>query len=198
MMPQRGASEFKSLKKAYGKGQELRGKTLGIVGFGRIGQSLASYALGCGMKVKAVDLFVESADIPVTIEGASNVSVNIKPVKSLDEIIGELDYVSLHVPKQSDGSAVIGNAEFAKMKDGVILANAARGGVIDEDALLAALNSGKVRAASLDVFENEPNPREDLLVNEKIASTPHIGAATSEAQTRIGLELAEQIINLLK
>lgn len=198
MMPTKGASEFKTLKKLYGKGQELRGKTLGIVGFGRIGQSLASYALGAGMQVKAVDLFVENATVPVQIAGHGTVDVTITPSKNLTDIIGELDYISLHVPKQSDGSAVIGAAEFAQMKDGVILANAARGGVIDEDALLAALESGKVRATSLDVFENEPTPREDLLVNEKIASTPHIGAATTEAQTRIGLELAEQIISLLK
>jgi D-3-phosphoglycerate dehydrogenase / 2-oxoglutarate reductase len=198
MMPQNGDTEFKVLKKKYAKGQELRGKTIGIVGFGRIGQSLASYALGCGMTVKAVDLFVENASIPVNIQGQSNIAVPISPVKSLDEIIGSLDYISLHVPKQDDGSAVIGDAEFSKMKDGVILANAARGGVIDEDALLKALESGKVRAASLDVFENEPTPRKDLLVNEKISSTPHIGAATTEAQTRIGLELADQIISLLK
>jgi len=198
MMPSKGASDFKVLKKQYGKGQELRGKTLGIVGFGRIGQSLASYALGCGMNVKAVDLFVDSADISVNIPGHGDVSVAVKPSKDLNDIIGELDYISLHVPKQADGSAVIGSAELAKMKDGVVIANAARGGVVDEDALLAALESGKVRAAGLDVYENEPNPREDLLVNEKIASTPHIGAATGEAQTRIGLELASQIIDLLK
>lgn len=197
-VPTTGAQEFKGLKKAYGKGQELRGKTLGIVGFGRIGQSLASYALGCGMKVKAVDLFVEKANIPVEIPGHGTVQVEIKPVKDLNSIIGELDYISLHVPKQKDGSAVIGKAELAAMKTGVVIANAARGGVVDEDALIEALASGKVRAAGLDVFENEPTPREDLLANAKIGSTPHIGAATSEAQTRIGLELAEQIISLLK
>lgn len=197
-MPEKGDSDFKILKKKYAKGQELRGKTIGIVGFGRIGQSLASYALGAGMTVKAVDLYVDSADIHVPIAGTDGVTVTIQPAKKLDDVISELDYISLHVPKQADGSAVIGKAEFDKMKDGVILANAARGGVIDEDALLAALDAGKVRAVSLDVFENEPNPRKDLLENEKIASTPHIGAATTEAQTRIGLELAEQIIQLLK
>lgn len=197
-MPQNGTSEFKSLKKKYAKGQELRGKTLGIVGFGRIGQSLASYALGAGMKVKAVDLFTESATIAVPIQGHGSVKIELDCAKNLDEVIADLDYISLHVPKQADGSAVIGQNEFAKMKDGVILANAARGGVIDEDALIAALDSGKVRAAALDVFENEPNPRADLLQHEKIASTPHIGAATTEAQTRIGEELASQIISLLK
>lgn len=196
-MPQTGVSEFKALKKKYAKGQELRGKTIGIVGFGRIGQSLASYALGAGMKVKAVDLFVDSADIRIPLHD-QHVSVNVQVNKDLNEIIGELDYISLHVPKQVDGSAVIGKDELSKMKDGVVLANAARGGVIDEDALIEALNSGKVRAAALDVFENEPTPREDLLKHDKIASTPHIGAATTEAQTRIGLELASQIKELLK
>lgn len=196
-MPKTGASDFKVLKKKYAKGQELRGKTLGIVGFGRIGQSLASYALGAGMKVKAVDLFVDSADIRIPLHD-QHVSVNVQVNKDLNEVIGELDYISLHIPKQADGSAVIGANELAQMKDGVILANAARGGVIDEDALIAALDSGKVRAAALDVFENEPTPREDLLQHAKIASTPHIGAATTEAQTRIGLELASQIKELLK
>ena len=198
VMPVDGETNFKTYKKAYGKGQELRGKTIAIIGFGRIGQSLASYCLGAGMKVKAVDLFTESADIPVTIEGHGTVNVTINATKDMNSVLGECDYISLHVPKQADGSAVIGAAELNAMKDGVIIANAARGGVVDEDALLSALESGKVRAAALDVFENEPTPRKDLLVNEKIGSTPHIGAATGEAQDRIGLELAEQITSLLK
>lgn len=197
-MPASGDKDFEVLKKKYAKGQELRGKQIGIVGFGKIGQAVASYALGVGMKVRAIDLFVESAEIPVVIQGHGAVKIHVETVKSLDEVIGELDYISLHVPKQENGAAVIGAAEFSKMKDGVILVNAARGGVIDESALIQALDSGKVRAAALDVFENEPSPRKDLLVHEKISSTPHIGAATTEAQTRIGLELAEQIINLLK
>lgn len=198
VMPVDGETNFKVYKKQYGKGQELRGKTIGIVGFGRIGQSLASYCLGVGMKVIGVDLFTESANIPVTIEGHGTVNVTINATKDLNSVIGELDYISLHVPKQADGSAVIGADELNKMKDGVIIVNAARGGVVNEDALLAALASGKVRAAALDVFENEPTPRKDLLINEKIGSTPHIGAATNEAQDRIGVELADQIINLLK
>ncbi|MBN4070918.1 D-2-hydroxyacid dehydrogenase [Crocinitomix catalasitica] len=198
MMPQDGDVNFKVYKKQYGKGQELRGKTIGIVGFGRIGQSLASYCLGSGMTVVAVDLFIDSADIPVTIAGHGTVNITINATKDLNSVIGGLDYISLHVPKQDDGSAVIGADELKAMKDGVVIVNAARGGVIDEDALLAALDSGKVRAAGLDVFENEPTPRKDLLENEKIGSTPHIGAATGEAQDRIGLELAEQISTLLK
>ncbi len=186
--------DFKTLKKNYGKGVELKGKTLLIVGFGRIGQSLASYALGCGMNVLAVDMFTESREITVKIGNDVEVSVDITPVADLSSVIGSADYISLHVPKQADGSAVIGTKEFALMKDGVRLVNAARGGVIDEDALLTALDSGKVAAVALDVFENEPNPRKDLLSHPKIACTPHIGAATVEAQDRIGEELADLII----
>ena len=197
MMPHKGDQEFASLKKRYGKGQELRGKTLGIVGFGRIGQVLASYALGVGMQVKAIDMQVNPVKIPLQIAGIGALEVTITPTNNLNELIGELDYISFHVPKQAGGKAVIEDELISKMKDGVILVNAARGGVIDESALIEGLASGKIRAAALDVFENEPNPRIDLIENEKIASTPHIGAATVEAQDRIGTELAEQIINLL-
>lgn len=198
VMPTDGATQFKVLKKKYAKGQELRGKTIGIVGFGRIGRALATYCLGSGMKVVAVDMFTDPVKVPVHIEGAGTVEVTITPQANLADVISELDYISLHVPKQANGAAVIGENEISKMKDGVILANAARGGVIDEDALLKGIESGKIRAAALDVFENEPTPRVDLLENEAIASTPHIGAATTEAQSRIGEELAEQIIRLLR
>lgn len=198
MMPENGSEEFKILKKKYGKGQELRGKTIGIVGFGRIGRSLAAYCIGNGMKVMAVDMQTNPVQIPIVIENAGNINVEIRPFTSLNEIIGDLDYISLHVPMQAGGKAVITDTEISKMKDGVILVNAARGGVIDEEALIKGLDSGKIRAAALDVFENEPKPLNDLLKHESIASTPHIGAATVEAQSRIGVELAEQIINLLK
>lgn len=196
-MPVSGEKDFEVLKKKYGKGQELRGKTLGIVGFGRIGQSVASYAIGCGMKVIAIDLYTNPVDIKISLVGHGDVTVSVTPKSDLAAVLPELDYISLHVPKQPNGTAVIGAKEFALMKDGVILVNAARGGVIDETELIKALDSGKVRAAGLDVFENEPTPRKDLLVHEKIAATPHIGAATDEAQDRIGGELAEQIIKLL-
>jgi len=185
------------LKKNYAKGVELRGKTLGIIGFGRIGQSLASYALGVGMKVIAIDNKNQVVNIKVTV-GNQDISIPITTENDLQKLLGELDYISIHVPKQKDGSAVIGSAEFAKMKKGVFIANAARGGVINEDALLEALNNGTVAGIALDVFENEPNPRKDLLNHPKIACTPHIGAATLEAQDRIGEELAQLIIELAK
>lgn len=189
------SGDFKTLKKKYGKGVELRGKKLVIVGFGRIGQSLAAYALGCGMDVIAVDMSTNAREIYLQLGNGLTATTSITPTSSLMDVIGDADYISLHVPKQSDGSAVIGATEFTAMKDGVRIINAARGGVIDENALITALDSGKVASIALDVFENEPNPRADLLSHEKIACTPHVGAATVEAQTRIGTELAETIIS---
>jgi D-3-phosphoglycerate dehydrogenase / 2-oxoglutarate reductase len=186
---------FEVLKKKYAKGIELRGKTLGIIGFGRIGQSLASYALGAGMKVIAIgsDNDAHQIELP-EIQGLGKLKTTVLSSTDLMGKLPEMDFISLHVPKQSNGNAVLGEAQFAVMKKGVRIANASRGGVVDEDALLNALNSGQVAAIALDVFENEPHPRQDLLEHANIASTPHIGAATLEAQDRIGLELAELII----
>jgi D-3-phosphoglycerate dehydrogenase len=192
-MPVSGVSEFKTLKKKYGKGVELRGATLGIIGFGRIGQSLASYALGCGMKVIAFDPFVPQATIHIKIADQT-IDVAITTT-SLEDVLSNSNFISLHMPMPADGNALIGNEEFAKMKDGVIIANAARGGVIDEDSLIMNLNTGKVAHAALDVFTKEPTPRADLLEHTNISLTPHTGAATLEAQDRIGEELASQIIN---
>ncbi|MEN8929013.1 MAG: D-2-hydroxyacid dehydrogenase [Flavobacteriales bacterium] len=195
-MPEMGASEFKVLKKKYAKGVELRGKTLGIVGFGRIGQSLAKYALGCGMKVIAADNKPVPSTIEIEFHNGQKIDVAIEG-GTAEEVYAASDYISLHIPKQANGSAVINEAELALMKNGVRLINAARGGVIDEDALLKAIETGKIAYCALDVFENEPNPRQDLLVNTKITATPHIGAATLEAQDRIGIELAERINDCL-
>ena len=188
------SGDFSSLKKKYAKGIELRGKTIGIIGFGRIGQSLASYALGAGMDVIAVDQFTTPVNISVPLGLNNNFDVEITPTTDLQSVLGKLDYISLHVPKQADGSAVITASEFSKMKKGVIIVNASRGGVIDENDLLVALEEGVISGIALDVYENEPNPRKDLLNHPKIACTPHIGAATLEAQDRIGEELAQLII----
>jgi D-3-phosphoglycerate dehydrogenase / 2-oxoglutarate reductase len=189
------SADFSTLKKNYAKGVELRGKTIGIVGFGRIGQSLAAYALGAGMKVIERRARIQ----PITLKiGGQTLEIPVKVVDNLPEALPQLDYISIHVPKQPDGSAVIGAHEFALMKKGVRLVNAARGGVIDEQALLAALENGTVAAAALDVYDNEPNPLKELLNHPKIACTPHIGAATLEAQDRIGEELAELIIAFAK
>jgi D-3-phosphoglycerate dehydrogenase len=195
-MPSSTNGDFKTLKKKYAKGVELRGKTIGIIGFGRIGQNTAKYALGCGMKVIASDPFIDQSDIELEINGQT-LSVNI-PTITFDEVLANADFISLHVPMPSDGKALIGEDEFNKMKDGVRIVNAARGGVIDEDELINALNNGKVAAAALDVFVGEPSPRNDVINHEKISITPHIGAATLEAQNRIGTELADKIISFYK
>ncbi len=192
-MPLEGVEQFKVLKKKYGKGAELRGKTLGVVGFGRIGRAVASYALGCGMKVIVHDRSPQGKPVQLTIEGHGTIEVDV-PYLSLDEVLAQSDLITLHVPKQDGGTAVIGAKELEQCKKGVYLVNTARGGSIDEDALLAALESGQVAGAALDVFENEPTPRADLLKHPRISLTPHVGAATVEAQDRIGEELADNIL----
>ncbi len=188
------SGDFAVLKKKYGKGTELRGKTLLIVGFGRIGQSLASYALGCGMDVIAVDFTVYTVNVKVQIGTAMEVEVPITTVTDLNTVLPNVDFISLHIPKQDDGSAVISMKEMELMKPTAIIVNAARGGVVNEDDLLEALNTGKLEGAAIDVFENEPTPKKELLSHPKIATTPHIGAATVEAQDRIGEELASIVI----
>lgn len=194
-MPLEGDSNFKKLKKVFAKGVELRGKTIGIIGFGRIGRETAKIALGIGMNVIAYDKFLESADIKLEFMDNKTIDFNIK-ISKFDDLLKASDFISLHVPAQKN--YVIDKSEFNKMKDGVGIINAARGGVINEVELVSALESGKVAFAGLDTFENEPKPEIQLLMNSKLSLTPHIGAATNEAQDRIGLELAEQISNLLK
>jgi D-3-phosphoglycerate dehydrogenase len=193
-MPLEGDSNFKKLKKVFAKGVELRGKTIGIIGFGRIGRETAKIALGIGMNVIAYDKFLESADIKLEFMDNKTIDFNIK-ISKFDDLLKASDFISLHVPAQKN--YVIDKSEFNKMKDGVGIINAARGGVINEVELVSALESGKVAFAGLDTFENEPKPEIQLLMNSKLSLTPHIGAATNEAQDRIGLELAEQISNLL-
>ena len=193
-MPLDGDSQFKKLKKNYAKGVELRGKTLGIIGFGRIGQEVAKIGLGVGMKVIAADMFLETADINVDFFDGQSVKFSIK-TQAMDAVLKQSDFVTLHVPAQKD--YVIGKAQFDMMKDGSVIINAARGGVVNEVELVKALESGKLSFAGLDTFQNEPTPAVQLLMNGKISLTPHIGAATNEAQDRIGTELATQIKNLL-
>jgi D-3-phosphoglycerate dehydrogenase len=193
-MPLEGETNFKGLKKAYAKGIELRGKTIGIIGFGRIGQEVAKIALGVGMRVIAADKFMEKATVQVALFDGQTVDVDIK-IQSQESLLAESDFISLHVPAQKD--YVIGTSEFSQMKDGAALVNAARGGVIDEVALLKALDSGKLSFAGLDTFEEEPRPAMQVLMHSKISLTPHIGAATGEAQDRIGEELAQQIADIL-
>ena len=168
-------------KKEY-KGIELNGKTLGLVGCGKIGQLTAGIANALGMKVIGCDPCVKDAD------GIDMVS--------FEDVLAKADFVSLHVPKQAE--PVIGAAELAKMKDGVYLINCARGGVVDEAALLDALISGKVAGAGIDVYVEEPTKNIDLVSHPNVSVTPHVGASTAEAQERVGTEIAEKIVAALK
>lgn len=192
-MPETGNTQFNELKKAYSKGAELEGKTLGIIGLGRIGMETARCGLGMGMNIVAYDPFVSEVTLhvgPRALEFQTTIQT-----ESLDKLLATADYISLHIP--SVGKAILGKEEFEKMKTGVFVINCSRGGTIDEDALLQALNSGKVAAAGLDVFDNEPTPRMDILSHPRISLTPHIGASTEEAQNKIGEELAQKMIAAL-
>ena len=193
-MPLDGDTRFKELKKNYAKGIELRGKTLGIIGFGRIGREVAKIALGVGMKVIASDKFVGKADIKVDFYNGQFINVEIE-TESVEDVLKHSDFVTLHVPAQKE--YVIDKKDIELMKDGAAFLNAARGGVVNEVALVEALNSRKLSFAGLDTFQDEPKPAVQILMNEYISLTPHIGAATNEAQDRIGTELAEQIKSLL-
>ncbi len=194
-MPSEGDSKFNDLKKSYAKGIELRGKKIGIIGFGRIGREVAKMALGLGMEVLAFDIF----EVPdhLELELAGGVKVDC-PVQSMnfEDLIKNADFISLHVPFSE--KPILGKEEFEQMKDGVGIVNCSRGGTIDETALVEAIDSGKVAFAGLDVFENEPNPRKEILNHAGISLTPHIGASTGEAQERIGTELANLIIDFFK
>ena len=185
--------DFKKLKSAYAEGVQLRGKTLGIIGFGRIGQELARMGFAMGMNVMVSDPLITETDLTINLYNTKDVKLSIH-LRSypLGEVLKNADVVSLHTPALS--KPLIGADEIASMKNGAFIINCARGGVIDEDALFAALESGKLGGAGLDAFKNEPNPRADLLNHPRVSVSPHIGAATLEAQANIGLELADKII----
>ena len=190
-MPMIGDTNFKELKKSYANGKELAGKTLGIIGFGRIGKEVAKKAIGLEMKVIAHDKFIDEANITLNFFNGEKKSFTIE-TKSLENVLSSSDFISVHVPKEGD-KAVIGAEEIGMMKKGAGIVNTSRGGVIDETALMFALDKEKLSYAGLDVFDNEPNPSIHICMHNAISLTPHIGAATIEAQDRIGAELADQI-----
>lgn len=193
-MPTEGNTAFKTLKKQYAKGVQLRGKTLGIIGFGRIGQEVARLGLGLGMRILATDLEARTValDLPSPHVEGEAFSITLNTV-SMEQVLQESDYITIHVP--SSDRPILGAAELAQLQQGTFLVNTSRGGSIDEDALLVALESGQVAAAALDVFVNEPTPRAELLNHPAISVSPHIGASTIEAQRNIGLELADAFIS---
>lgn len=194
-MPLEGDTRFKELKKAYSQGVELKGKTLGIMGFGNVGKEVAKIAIGLGMNILATDETIENDTITIDFFTGQKVSFSIDMV-SKEQIVKEADFISLHIASQED--YLITKSEFKKMKNGVGIINTAKGGLINEVDLINAIEEGKVQYAGLDVFETEPTPAVQLLMNPEVSLTPHIGAVTKESVERMGVELAEQIIKLLK
>lgn len=191
-MPTEGCTAFSEMKKEYGKGIELRGKTLGILGYGRIGRWVARYALGAGMKVLYTDNKATVDYIEIELNDETH-RVGIKMVP-LEELLAKSDFLSVHVSSRKGDQVALGKKEFALMRPGLILVNAARGNSLDEQALIDALKDGTVKAAGLDVYMNEPTPNAELLAMPNVSLTPHIGAATVEAQQRIGQELADLLV----
>ena len=195
-MPTNGRTDFGKLKKQASEGSELLGKTIGIIGFGRIGQEVARMALGLGMNVVATDPFVKEADIAIEIPVASS-SLNVHiDTTDVDNVFKQSDIITIHIPKAD--KPVIGVSELSQLKKGVILINTARGGVFDENAILEGLASGVIGGAGIDVFVGEPTPRTDILTHPKISLSPHVGGSTIEAQENVGKELAGLIIKHFK
>ncbi len=193
-MPLEGDFNFKTLKSNYSEGIELGGKTIGIIGFGKIGQEVAKIACGLRMKVIFYDKYITNVNIEFQFDDDNQ--FNIKLVKSsFSTLIQTADFITIHVPKQD--KPLIKKTELSKMKKNVIIINTSRGGIIDEADLVDALNKRTVGFAGLDVYENEPKPSMGILMNEYISLSPHIGASTHEAQDRIGIELANQINKII-
>lgn len=192
-MPSSGSVDFNKLKKDYSAGVELHGKTIGIIGFGRIGQAVGRIAVGLGMHIKAYDPFIERVDLKLNLFGIGKIAVEVV-TGDFESLIRESDYITLHVPHKSGTPALISLETFKKMKRTAIVVNASRGGVVHELDLLEALNQNLIAGAGLDVFDNEPTPMDALLKHPKISCTPHIGASTAEAQERIGIEMARKVV----
>ena len=193
-MPLDGDSKFKDLKKSYAKGTELSGKTIGIVGFGRIGQEVAKIAIGIGMNVLFYDKLHKEANLKLDFFDGQSTSFKINS-SSFEDLLKESDFISVHIP--ATDKYIIDSKEISQMKNGVGILNLSRGGILNEEELLKNIENGKVSFAGIDTYEDEPNPSIKILMNSNISLTPHIGAATNEAQDRIGVELADKINDII-
>jgi len=193
-MPLDGDSKFKDLKKAYAKGSELSGKTIGIIGFGRIGQEVAKIGIGIGMNVIFYDKFNKEANLKLDFFDGQNISFKLSS-SSFENLLKDSDFISVHIP--ASDKYLLDSNEFSQMKDGVGVLNLSRGGILNEEELIKYIETGKVSFAGIDTYENEPKPNIKILMNSSISLTPHIGAATNEAQDRIGVELADKINEIL-
>lgn len=194
MMPLEGESQFNALKKSYSNAIELSGKRLGVIGFGGIGKEVIKIGISLGMKVKVFTRNPKTETLSLEFFDGQKVDFSISSTQNMDEFLSNLDFLSINVPKTQ--GYLIDTPQFEKMKDGIFIVNTARGGTINEVALIDAIEDGKVAGAALDVFENEPNPELTLLMNPALSLSPHVGGNTLDAQEKIGTELAQQIIDL--
>ncbi|PJJ66737.1 D-2-hydroxyacid dehydrogenase [Chryseobacterium geocarposphaerae] len=194
LMPLEGETHFNAMKKSFSNAHELSGKTLGVIGFGSIGQEVVKIGISLGMKIKVLTRKPKTEILTLNFFDGQSVKFEVTSTNDMDVFLKEADFISINTPKTNE--YIIDTPEFEKMKDGVYIVNTARGGVLNEVALIDFIESKKVAGAALDVFENEPNPELPLLMNPALSLSPHVGGNTVDAQEKIGLELAEQIIKI--
>ncbi len=194
LMPLEGETHFSAMKKSFSKAVELEGKTLGVIGFGGIGREVVKMGISLGMKVKVFTRNIKTETLSLDFFDGQTVNFDITSGNDWDEFLSDTDFISINTPK-SDGY-ILDTPQFMKMKDGVFIVNTARGGVLNEVALLDFIDNGKIAGAALDVFENEPTPELPLLMNPNLSLSPHLGGNTVDAQEKIGAELAAQIIEI--
>lgn len=193
LMPLEGETNFNTLKKSFNNATELSGKTLGVIGMGNIGLEVIKIGISLGMSIVAYNRTPKTENVKISFFDGQSLHFEIKSV-NLDEVLKKSDFISINISNAE--KYFIDNEQIAMMKEGVFIANTARGGVLNEVALIDAIERGKVAGAALDVFENEPNPEIEILMNPALSLSPHIGGNTLEAQNRIAEELAEQIIKI--
>ncbi|MPM90043.1 Hydroxypyruvate reductase [bioreactor metagenome] len=196
MMPLEGETNFTALKKSYSKAHELEGKTLGVIGFGGIGQEVVKMGISLGMKVKVFTRTPQTKTLTLHFFDGQKVNFEVASHNNMDEFLKDTDFISINTPKTD--TYILDTPQFEKMKTGVFIVNTARGGVINEVTLLDYIESGKIAGAALDVFENEPTPELAILMNPNLSLSPHLGGNTLDAQDKIGVELASQIIEIKK
>ena len=196
LMPLEGETHFNAMKKSFSNAYELSGKTLGVIGFGSIGQEVVKIGIALGMKIQVLTRSPKTEVLTLNFFDGQSVNFEITSTNDMDAFLKEADFISINTPKTNE--YIIDTPQFEKMKEGVYIVNTARGGVINEVTLIDFIDSGKVAGAALDVFENEPSPELPLLMNPALSLSPHVGGNTVDAQEKIGIELAEQIIKLQK
>ncbi|UTX49160.1 D-2-hydroxyacid dehydrogenase [Chryseobacterium sp. MA9] len=196
LMPLEGDTHFSAMKKSFSNAYELSGKTLGVIGFGSIGQEVIKIGISLGMKITVLTRSPKTEVLTLNFFDGQSVNFEITSTNDMDAFLKDADFISINTPKTNE--YIIDTPQFEKMKDGVYIVNTARGGVINEVTLIDFIESGKVAGAALDVFENEPSPELPLLMNPALSLSPHVGGNTVDAQEKIGIELAEQIIKLQK